>query len=236
MCAHNERRTRARASVSVAYHLTALFTTGPTAGSAMDVAVASSLDSSGVLTAALTAMSGATATVQGVLSTATNGVTLTMRGSAANMTLTGSSTAKAKRFAGSISQSGLALVGVWLFTPGPVFHTYAFGATVSRGPHKGLVLGGYIAIAATSELSGSFDASVSLDNGAGGSAIVPAYGSLETGNVHIVIHLPHKGNLVGVAVPSLKRVRGSVPFPYLLGSFIGPAADDTGSWYVTQES
>lgn len=230
------RLATAVAPVSVAYHLTALFTTGPRAGNAMDAAVAGSLDSSGVLTATLTAMSGATATVQGMLSTATNGVTLTVRGAAANMALTGSSIGKAKRFAGSIGQSGLASVGVWLFIPEPVAHTYAFGATVSRGPHKGLVLGGYIAIVATAELSGSFDASVSLDNGAGGSTIVPAYGSLETGNVHIVIHLPHEGNLIGVAVPSLKHVRGSVPFPYLSGSFVGPAADDTGLWYATQES
>ncbi len=230
------RLATAVAPVSVAYHLTALFTTGPTAGNAMDAAVVGSLDSSGVLTATLTAMSGATATVQGTLSTATNGVTLTVRGAAANMTLAGSSTGKAKRFAGSIGQSSLASVGVWLFTPEPVVHTYAFGTTVSRGPHKGLVLGGYIAIAATTEPSGSFDASVSLDNGAGGSTTVAAYGALDAGNLHIVIHLPHEGNLAGIAVPSLKRVRGSVPFPYLSGSFVGPTADDTGSWYATLES
>jgi len=230
------RLAAAAVPVSVAYHLTGLFTTGPRAGNVMDAAVAGSLDSSGVLTATLTTTSGVTATVNGTLSTATNGVTLTVRGAAANMTLTGSSTGTARRFAGSIGQSGLASVGVWIFTPEPVFHTYAFGATVSRGPHKGLVLGGYIASAATAEPSGSFDASVSLDDGSGGSTTVAAYGALDAGNLHIVIHLPHEGNLVGIAVPSLKRVRGSVPFPYLSGSFVGPTADDVGSWYATLES
>jgi len=230
------RLDAAAAPASVAYHLTALFTTGSMAGNVMDAAVAGSLDGSGVLTATLTATSGATATVSGALSTVSNGVTLTVSGAAANLTLAGSSTGKTGRFAGAISQTGLASVGSWLLTPEPVSHTYAFGATVSRGRHRGLVLGGYIAIAATSEPTGRFDATVSLDDGSGGSTTVPADGWLDAGNVHIVIHLPHQGNLVGVATPSMRRIRGSAPFLYLSGTFVGPSTDDTGSWFATQES
>ncbi len=230
------RPAAAAVPASVAYHLTALFTTGSMAGNVLDAAVVGSFDSSGVLTATLTATSGATATVNGTLSIATHAVTLTVGGAAANLTLTGSSTGRTGRFAGTIVQPGLASPGSWLLTPEPVSHVYAFGATVARGRHRGRVLGGYITIAATSTPTGRFDASVALDDGNGGSTTVAADGWLEAGNVHIVIHLPKEGNLVGVATPSLRRLRGSAPFPYLSGTFVGPSGGDTGSWFATQES
>ena len=223
-------------SASVAYHLTALFTGGARAGKTLEGAVAGTLDSTGVLTATITMWSGATSAITGTLSTAGSGATLTVSGKALTAALTGTASGKAGAFAGSMSQAGSSSAGSWLLVPETVAHQYSFNATISRGKGVGTVIGGSIATSAPADPTAAFDAAVSLDDGNGGYTTVPGYGWWSRGNLHIVFSLPTGETFVGIATSSMKKLRGSAPFTYLSGWFVGPAAGDSGTWYAAQGS
>lgn len=234
--AHAQSRAAdAAPPASVAYHLSALFTDGPQAGTTLDGAVAGTLDSTGALMATLTLTTGITATVTGTLPGAGGGAMLILAGPAGNATLKGTA-GKGGKLAGSMAQAGGTAVGSWLLTAETVTHSYAFNATMSAGKDAGAVTGGTVTIAATSDRTGTFDAVVALDDGNGGSTTVAGHGWLDRGNLHLVFSMPGGGTFVGVATPSIKKIRGGSPFTYFSGWFVGPAAGASGSWYAAQGS
>ncbi len=221
--------------VAVAYHLAVLLTQGPGLPGAYDGQlngqVAGTLDATGTLTATLTATNGATATVTGAVSDTVAGTRLSVQGAAGNLTLSGHS-AGPGGYGGTVAQAGLAQVGSWLLVSEPVAHTYAFVGSVARGGHRGLNLGGTLAIAATSEPSGRFDGTLTLDDG----TVLVAEGQLAYGNLQVVIHLPSAGVVMGVATPRLSYTPTGDPFTLFTGTFAGPTAGDAGVWRAGQTS
>jgi hypothetical protein len=219
-------------SATVAYHLTALFTSGPTAGNILEGGISGTLDSTGVLTATLTATTGTTATVTGAVSDTVAGAILTVQGAAAHLTLSGRATGAGGDLGGTITQNGNGPLGSWLLTPETVTHSYAFVGRVDRGNHRGLDLGGTLAVNGTSETSGRFDGSLTLDDG----TVFVAEGRLGYGNMQVVIHVPGAGVVMGAATPSLKLTLAGAPFTLFSGSFVGPVAGDSGRWSAGQSS
>ncbi len=225
----------APAPVAVTYHLAVLLTQGPGLVGAtdgqLDGQVAGTLDATGTLTATLTATTGATATVTGAVSDTVAGVRLSVQGATGVLTLSGHN-AGPGGYGGTVAQAGLASVGAWLLTPEPVAHSYAFVGSVARGGHRGLNLGGTLAIAATAEPSGRFDGTLTLDDG----TVLVAEGQLAYGNLQVIVHVPGAGVVMGVASPSLSYTPTGDPFTLFTGTFAGPTAGDTGVWRAGQTS
>ncbi len=232
------RLADAPAPVAVAYHLAVLLTTGPGLADApdgqLDGQVTGLLDSTGALTATLTATSGATATVTGAVSDTVTGARLMVAGATINLTLAGrgTGTAGSGALGGAVSQAGLPAVGSWRLTPEPVAHTYGFAARVARGGHRGLDLGGTLAIAATGEPDGRFDGTLTRDDG----SVLIVDGQLGFGNLQIAVHVPGAGIVLGVATPSAASTLQGDPFVLFTGTFAGPTAGDSGSWRAGQSS
>ncbi len=233
---HVAARTRiavAPASVAVAYHLAVLLTQGPglpgVPDGELDGQVGGTLDSAGMLTATLIATNGATATVTGSLSDTLMGATLTVRGAAGALTLSGHGAGRGG-YGGSVEQAGLSSVGSWLLTPEPVAHTYAFVGRVARGGHHGLDLGGVLSIAATGEPDGRFDGTLTLDDG----AMLVAEGRLAYGNMQVLLHVPGEGVVLGVVAPARAYTLAGDPFTLFSGTFTGPTAGDSGAWKAGQ--
>jgi len=214
-------RADAAPPVAVAYHLTALYTQGPAAGTALEASVIGTRAASGVLVATLTTTQGITATVTGPLTGTT--ALLTVTGKAGAAVLRGG-VAGSGRYAGSIAGGA---AGSWLLVAEPLARSYQFAANVRSGPDTGTVLSG--TLAASAEPSGRFDGVLALDDGTS----LVATGSAVSGNLEVSIYLPTRRAIIGVAPRATETILGT-PYTLFTGTFAGPSSGDSGTWSVSQ--
>lgn len=209
----------------VTFHLSTLFYRGVPAGTAIEGQIVGVLDSGKVLTATLVATSGATSTVTGSLSDA--GARITVRGRAGTFILSGHGAGRGG-YGGNVEAQGATNVGAWLLIPEAVAYSYAFVGRVQRGPHRGQVLSGALALAASS--SGGLDGTFTLDDG-GVSAV---QGHLAFGNLQVMVQVPGAGVVMGIA-PKGQTTILDVSHDQYTGSFVGPGRGDQGTWVAISQ-
>lgn len=216
----------AAAPVAVSYHLRVVFVDGAMQGRSMDAGVAGLLDSSGLLTATLTASSGMTSSVTGSLITNT---LLTAQGKAGNLTLGGKALRRGGMYGGLIALTDGTPTGSWVMIPQMTVVTLQFAGTITSGRHKGQELGGTLTV--TADKAGHFDGRLTLDDGSS----VPLAGTLANGNLQLTLFLPGGGVVLGDA-PRGRSLVNNVYYTSYKGQFAGPGTGDRGVWTAIQSN
>jgi len=223
------RHAAATAPLPVTYHLTMLLS-GARTPTAVEGQLSGLLDSRGVLTATLTATSGLTATVTGMLFSS-GSVTVTMRWRGMNLTLSGGAADTGTR-GGTIAMGAAPRpVGAWLLTPEPLTHTYTFDARIATGRYRGQDLGGRLVIALQQGGAGRFDGTLTEDDG----TALAVTGALVFGNMQLTIARPGQGRLLGDAAMTQSRTILGDRYTLYKGTFAGPGTGDRGIWTAAQE-
>jgi hypothetical protein len=230
--AAHSRTADATPPAAVHYHLVAVVTGGPAAGTGIEGGVSGMLDSTGVLTATAVTAMGQTAAITGTLQGGgSRPVKLIMANAGGTWSLTGAPN-KAGVLAGSISAAGSsAPIGAWAMTPETSSHTYAFVAKVTAGPDTGSVVSGTLVTLVTSATATSFDATYYDDGG----DVSTAEGRLANSNLELLLDIPHLGVAIGAAPQAVETILG-VSYTTYSGSFAGPSKGDAGQWTASQTS
>jgi hypothetical protein len=203
---------------TVAYHLAAQVVSGPTAGSMIAGQVSGTLDSTGMLTATLTLTNGATSTVTGTLAAPAQ---ITIKGSAGNLTLSGSLlNKKAGIWGGMITQAAGGDTGSWMLIPEPQSLTFSLGGKSSATSKDKLALAGQLTLSLTSAGWGEGTFAFLNNN-----TVLQAEGQVANGNLRATIYWPHKGTVLLVATG--KPIIGVTKWT---GTFVGPALNDVGTF------
>ncbi len=208
-------------TLAVAYNLDVQFVDGSMAGRILDAGVVGTLDSTGLLTATLTAPSGLTSTVTGAIS-AMSPTILTVQGKAGSFIMGGKYIAKRGLYGGVIPLSDGTPAGTWLLVPAPTALSLAFAGKITAGRMRGTVLAG--SISANVDRTGHFHGVLALDSGS-----VVAEGHVNFGNIHVTFYLPNGGVIQGVAPVGVSYSGGVAAVTYT-GTFSGPYTGDHGTW------
>ncbi len=203
---------------AVTYHLAAQVVSGTGAGS-IEGQVSGNLDSTGILTATLTLADNTTASVKGTITTAAQ---LTVKGKAANATLTGKAlNKKAGTWGGAVAVAANANAGSWVLTPETQTISFALGGKSGKGSANKVALAGEITLNLTADGWGDGTFAF-LDN----DTVLPVVGRAANGNMAATIFWPKNKGTVMV-VGTSKTTIGVLKWT---GTFVGPAAGDSGTF------
>jgi hypothetical protein len=202
----------------VTYHFAAQVVSGTGTGS-IEGQVSGNLDTTGILTATLTLANNTTASVKG---TVTSTAQLTVKGKAANATLTGNVlNKKAGTWGGTVATTANPTVGSWVLTPETQTITFALGGKSGTGSADKVALAGEVTLNLTADGWGDGNFAF-LDN----DTVLPVVGSAANGNMSATIFWPkNKGTVMVVATS--KTTVGVLKWT---GTFVGPAAGDFGTF------
>jgi hypothetical protein len=204
-------------TTDVAYHLAAQVVSGPGSAS-IQGQVAGTLDSTGLLTATLTLANGLTGKVTG---TVAGPAKLTIKGKAANLTLSGKALNKmAGTWGGTVATGASANAGSWVLTPETVAVTFSLGGKSSMGSKDKLALAGQLSLMLTADGWGEGTFSFLAND-----TVLPAEGRVSNGNITATVFWPKKGAVLLVATG--QTVVGVFKWT---GSFVGPAQNDFGTF------
>ncbi len=202
----------------VTYHLAAQVVSGMGAGS-IEGQVSGNLDTTGILTATLTLANSATASVKGTVTTTAN---LTVKGKAANATLTGNVlNKKTGTWGGMVATAANATAGSWVLTPETQTITFALGGKSATGSADKVALAGEVTLNLTADGWGDGTFAF-LDN----DTVLPVVGRAITSNMTATIFWPQNKGTVMVVATS-KTTVGVLKWT---GTFVGPAAGDFGTF------
>jgi hypothetical protein len=180
--------------------------------------VSGNLDSTGLLTATLTLASGLTATVNG---TTTSPTKLTVKGKAANLTLTGGVLNKTVGIWGGTVAQGMTMnAGTWTLTTETKAVTFALGGKSAAGSADKLALAGELTLNLTADGWGDGNFAFLAND-----TVLPAEGRVSNGNITATIFWPMKGALM--VVGTSKTTVGVLKWT---GTFVGPGAGDFGTF------